>query len=249
MYNHCMISPKGVIMDQKKTGQFIAHKRKEKGLTQAQLAEMLGITDKAVSKWETSRSFPDAGIVPELCAILGITANELYAGEEINGENIIHKTEENLISALGSLDRNEKRFRISFILGMGMIVLSALVDDSIKAKWLMLAGYILILSLLKISFREEKIIKIISTVSVFALMLSIVFSADLCINYLCSLYDLHYGDGISIYSSLARIIFGDSLWSVKGYLEAFVSSLRISVLLTAENLLLCACRIVKKTGA
>lgn len=68
-------------MDQIGTGKFIANCRKEKGLTQAQLAERLGISDRAVSKWETGRNMPDIAIMEELCGILGITPNELLKGE------------------------------------------------------------------------------------------------------------------------------------------------------------------------
>ena len=68
-------------MDQIKIGNFIAERRRLKNLTQAQLAEMLGITDRAVSKWENGRSLPDSGIMLELCSILGITVNELLCGE------------------------------------------------------------------------------------------------------------------------------------------------------------------------
>ena len=67
-------------MDQVKIGKFIAEKRKENDLTQVQLAERLGITDRAVSKWETGRSLPDASIMLELCALLRITVNDLLYG-------------------------------------------------------------------------------------------------------------------------------------------------------------------------
>lgn len=68
-------------MDQAKTGRFIATCRREKGLTQEQLAVLLGVTAKAVSKWETGRGLPDASKYSPLCGILGITADELLAGE------------------------------------------------------------------------------------------------------------------------------------------------------------------------
>ena len=70
-------------MNQMKTGQFIAQCRKEKGLTQFQLGERLGITDRAVSKWERGLSLPDASIMQELCDILDITINELFTGERL----------------------------------------------------------------------------------------------------------------------------------------------------------------------
>ena len=70
-------------MDQIKIGKFIAECRKKQNLTQAQLAEKLDITDRAVSKWETGKAMPDTNIMLELCDILGIQANELLCGEMI----------------------------------------------------------------------------------------------------------------------------------------------------------------------
>lgn len=84
-------------MDQIKTGQFIAKKRKAKGLTQARLAEMLGITDRAVSKWERGISMPDSSIMLELCEILNITVNELLTGEDIEMKNYDKAAEKNLL--------------------------------------------------------------------------------------------------------------------------------------------------------
>lgn len=74
-------------MDQVKIGRFIASCRKERGFTQAVLAEKLGITDRAVSKWETGRSLPDAAVMPELCDLLKIDLSELFSGERIAMEN------------------------------------------------------------------------------------------------------------------------------------------------------------------
>ena len=66
-------------MDQIKIGKFIASCRKEEGMTQAELAEKLGISDRAVSKWETGKSMPDSGIMLELCGFLKINVNELLS--------------------------------------------------------------------------------------------------------------------------------------------------------------------------
>ena len=73
-------------MDQIKIGKFIAACRKEKGYTQASLAEELGITDRAVSKWETGKSLPDSSIMLELCELLSINVNELLKGEHMDME-------------------------------------------------------------------------------------------------------------------------------------------------------------------
>lgn len=85
-------------MNQIEIGKFIAKCRKEKNLTQAQLAEKLNITDRAVSKWETGKSMPDSSIMLELCEILGITVNELLSGEKVDMENYEKKADENLIA-------------------------------------------------------------------------------------------------------------------------------------------------------
>lgn len=78
-------------MNQVKIGKFIASKRKEQGLTQLQLAEKLGITDRAVSKWETGKSLPDASLMPELCKLLKITINDLLCGEVVPWKIITKK--------------------------------------------------------------------------------------------------------------------------------------------------------------
>ena len=80
-------------MNQIKIGKFISSKRKEVGLTQMQLAEKLNITDRAVSKWETGRSLPDASIMLELCSILKITVNDLLSGEVVDMDNYKEKSE------------------------------------------------------------------------------------------------------------------------------------------------------------
>ena len=74
-------------MNQIKIGKFIAECRKNEKITQMQLAEKLGITDRAVSKWETGKAMPDSSVMLELCDILKITVNDLLSGERISMEN------------------------------------------------------------------------------------------------------------------------------------------------------------------
>lgn len=84
-------------MNQEKIGKFIAELRKEKGLTQSQLAEHFDISNKAVSKWETGKSLPDASIMIDLCNLLGITVNDLLRGERIRMEDYKEKAEEKFV--------------------------------------------------------------------------------------------------------------------------------------------------------
>ena len=89
-------------MDQKKIGSFIAARRKDNGLTQSQLAEKLGITDKAISKWETGKSMPDLSLFNPLCNLLQITLNELLLGEFISDENLKEKSNQVLFEVVTS---------------------------------------------------------------------------------------------------------------------------------------------------
>ena len=95
-------------MDQLKIGKFIAACRKQKSLTQMQLAEKLNITDKAISKWERGIAMPDTSIMLELCDILGITVNELLSGERINMENNNEKNEQLLLDMAKEIERKNK---------------------------------------------------------------------------------------------------------------------------------------------
>ena len=95
-------------MDQLKIGKFIADCRKRKNLTQMQLAEKLGITDKAISKWERGIAMPDSSIMLELCDILSISVNELLSGEKISMENNNQKNEQLLLDMAKELERKNK---------------------------------------------------------------------------------------------------------------------------------------------
>ena len=110
-------------MDQVKIGKFISQCRKEKNLTQAQVALELAITDRAVSKWENGRSLPDSSIMLELCEILGISVNELLSGERINMENYEQKVNENLVKMQKQYEAINKAARAGFILTIILLLI------------------------------------------------------------------------------------------------------------------------------
>lgn len=85
-------------MNQEKIGKFIAQRRKEKHMTQAQLASYLSITDRAVSKWERGKGLPDATYMLDLCKLLDISVNELLTGELIEKNDYHQKAEGNLLT-------------------------------------------------------------------------------------------------------------------------------------------------------
>lgn len=96
-------------MDQMKIGRFIAERRKRVSLTQLQLAEKLGITDRAVSKWETGKAMPDASIMLELCGVLKISVNDLLCGEVVGMEDYSKNLENNLLDMIRQKEQADKR--------------------------------------------------------------------------------------------------------------------------------------------
>ena len=95
-------------MDQIKIGKFIAECRKKQNLTQSQLAEKLGITDRAISKWENGRAMPDSSLMLDLCSILKISVNDLLSGEVIGMENNGKKNEQLLLDMAKEVESKNK---------------------------------------------------------------------------------------------------------------------------------------------
>lgn len=116
-------------MDLLKIGAFIALKRKAKNLTQLQLAERLGVTDRAVSKWECGRSLPDSSIMLALCETLDITVNELLIGEELKMNTYDKQAEQVLLSVIRQKEESDKRLlNIEIAIGLtGIVVCLALI--------------------------------------------------------------------------------------------------------------------------
>ena len=110
-------------MDQIKIGKFIASCRKQQGMTQAALAEKLGISDRAVSKWETGRSMPDSGIMLELCGFLKINVNELLSGEKIMAGSYDKRAEENLLAMKRQIEeKNRQMLRTEYWIALPAVI-------------------------------------------------------------------------------------------------------------------------------
>lgn len=142
-------------MDQIKIGRFIAERRKKVGLTQAQLAEKMNITDRAVSKWETGKAMPDSSIMLELCDVLEITVNDLLTGEVITMENNSKEMEKNLLELVRQKEEADKRLlNVEIILGVttmipafALIMIGALAPLTTVWRILMIVlGFVVILA-------------------------------------------------------------------------------------------------------
>ena len=122
-------------MNQEKIGKFIAKLRKEKNMTQLQLSLKLGVTDRAISKWENGRGMPDLSLMKPLCNELGITINDLLSGEVIDKNNYQEKLEENILNTIDYTDekirKNKKTFKtiiICLCLGLLLLILMFFID-------------------------------------------------------------------------------------------------------------------------
>ena len=121
-------------MDQTKIGAFIADCRKKKGLTQMQLADMLNITDRAISKWENGRSMPDSSIMLELCHALDISVNDLLHGEIIMKENYDAKTEELLVEMTKQKEESDREM-LTFGIVIGVLSVIILLGFNLIAAY------------------------------------------------------------------------------------------------------------------
>ena len=109
-------------MDQLKIGRFIAEMRKEQGMTQARMADMLDISDRTVSKWERGRGLPEVSLMLPLCECLGITVNDLLTGERVTQMDYRKRAEENMLNLIGENQENRKRMTMSVICGVITVI-------------------------------------------------------------------------------------------------------------------------------
>ena len=105
-------------------GKFIQEIRKEKGLTQKELAELIGVSDKTISKWENGNSSPDTSMLMSLSEALEVTVNELLSAERIAPENYSMKAEETIMTLIKENEAGKRTHLISQIIGLLLIILA-----------------------------------------------------------------------------------------------------------------------------
>lgn len=115
-------------MGQKQIGEFIQQLRKEKGLTQKELADQINVSDKTISKWENGNSTPDTTLLSGLCEVLGISVNELLSCEKLPPEEYSKKAEENIMTLLQEKEKDKKRSTVGYIIGGCLIITGLLLN-------------------------------------------------------------------------------------------------------------------------
>ena len=113
-------------MNQEKIGKFIAECRKKKGMTQAELGEKLGVTEKSISNWENGRNMPDLSLFKPLCNEFNISLNDLMSGEKVKEKEYQEKLEENIINTIDYT--NKKIENRNHFIGLLLITFGVLIS-------------------------------------------------------------------------------------------------------------------------
>ena len=129
-------------MNQEVIGKFIAECRKEKNMTQQELADKLGVTDRAISHWENGRRLPDYSLLKDLCDVLSISINELFSGEKISKEDYETKAEENMSKLINDNYSEKKKINWIIAISVAVVYLSiSILFDIWAYSWIIWLGY------------------------------------------------------------------------------------------------------------
>ena len=129
-------------MNQEVIGNFIAECRKEKNMTQQELADKLGVTDRAISHWENGRRLPDYSLLKDLCDVLSISINELFSGEKISKEDYETKAEENMSKLINDNYNKKKKLNWIIAISVAIVYLSiSIIFDIWAYSWIIWVGY------------------------------------------------------------------------------------------------------------
>lgn len=122
-------------MDQVKIGKFISACRKKLNITQEKLAEELGVSKNAVSKWERGINLPDASLMLKLCQTINISLNELFAGEYLNENRLKEQSEKNLLAILKlNYDKNKKYNYLIKLMSILLIIIFLFLGKTLLIK-------------------------------------------------------------------------------------------------------------------
>ena len=203
-------------MNQKKIGEFILKCRREKALTQLELAEMLGVSDRSISNWENGRNMPDLSLFKPLCEILGISINDLISGEKVSDIEYQDKLEENIIKTIDYSNKKviEKNnlINIIFIVFGILIVISSMTIFPSESSWgsiyAVLGSFISLIGIYRFTKRYNYVKRVILNI-LYIIILSI---SLLFIDYI-SVINIKQAPRFSIYKTTSEnTIYYDTLF-------------------------------------
>lgn len=227
-------------MDMSKTAAFIAQKRKEKNLTQRQLAEILSVSDKTISKWETAKGMPDVSVIADLCNALGITPTEFFYGENSGGnQNVILEVAQDY----RKIGKKRMICYFTFITAMSFTVAGSFFGDGVPKIVTTITAYIVsAIAAYKLGAISISEIKKLQKTALALFALTVIMAVDLGYNYFTAL-NIADGERIKVYSQLAWLLFGDYGWSLQRFLIGFKNSVGAAILAAGQNIFLLASRL------
>lgn len=173
-------------MNQEKIGLFISKCRKDKKLTQSELAEILGVTDKSISNWECGRNMPDLSLFKSLCEALDISINDLISGEKVSNDKYQETLEENIIKTIDYT--NKKVSAKNNLLGIILITFGAVItitamtifpsESSWGSIYAIFGVIISLLGLTRFTKKLKPLSKILVNVSFLIISIFILFLID-----------------------------------------------------------------------
>lgn len=176
-------------MDHQKTGLFIGALRREKGWTQKELADRLGVTDKAVSRWETGKGLPDVSLLRPLGDTLGVSVNELLAGEAVEPEQALEKSDAFVLCAMEETNERIWRFRRNALAVIGAALLAgALIflgfDTSLFFAYAAFGGTLLLAAAAFLAFHGRPKKRFLAAAAVLLLVFGLLEARDYaCVKY------------------------------------------------------------------
>ena len=203
-------------MNQKKIGEFILKCRREKALTQLELAEMLGVSDRSISNWENGRNMPDLSLFKPLCEILGISINDLMSGEKVSDIEYQDKLEENIIKTIDYSNKKviEKNnlINIIFIVFGILIVISSMTIFPSESSWgsiySILGGLISLIGIYRFTKRYNYVKRLILN-----MLYIVIFSISLLFIDYISVINIKQAPRFSIYKITSEnTIYYDTLF-------------------------------------
>lgn len=209
-------------MDSKKIGTFIAVNRRKKGLTQEQLGEKLGVSNKTISRWENGNYMPDLSLLEPLSRELGISLNELLAGEEIEKEKVSEYSEQNLLSTIDYTNkkiRNEHGKISACIMGIGILIcVSSFTIFPSESSWGEIYSLVGILLTVAGVFRELKsgslVKKGLLSACLGIVLLGIIFVADYIMVTQCKRPPVYRYKTTTVFNDSKRVEYRNLFYNV-----------------------------------
>lgn len=223
-------------MDNTKIAAYITAKRKDKNLTQQQLAEMLHVTHKAVSKWETAKGMPDISIIPTLCSALDITPTEFFMGEDMPGL----QSEDNrlILSVAEKYQQAGKKQMICFVTFLictfVLAVVSFFGDGAGKLITLITAYLVSAIAVYKLGAISPGDIRQLQKFALICFTAAAILSFSLGTNYFAA----KSSGIITVTNHISYLFYGDYSYTLQKFLLGFKNSAAAAALILGQNLYL-----------